>query len=214
MSEASPALAVRRKDPKDRKKEIVEVAASLGLEEGLGRITARRVAEKVGVRPGLVMHYFSTADELIAASFAHLAAAERNAVASAATEESSCTAQIRTMLRAYTDPSRDGMGLLWLDAWRQAADRAMVREAVIEQMEQDVAQLEGIISTGVATGEFEVASPSRAAIRILALLDGQATASAIRAALAGSSLDYPAVREMLFETAARELGVSPGAFGH
>lgn len=214
MSEASPELTVRRKDPKDRRNEIVEAAASLGLKEGLGRITARRVAERVGVRPGLVMHYFSTVDGLIAAAFALLAVKERDTVTSIAAEEPTCTAQILTMLRLYTDSSRDSMGLLWLDAWRQAADRRMVREAVIEQMEQDVAQLEEVIRAGVSSGEFKVDAPPRTAIRILALLDGQAAATAVRAALAESSLDYPAVREMLLTTAERELGLFPGTFGN
>lgn len=212
MSQAAPAPIARRKDPEDRRREIVKAAAALGLKEGLGRVTARRVAERIGVRSGLVMHYFSTVDALITAAFTQLADAERITLNRAMEQQPTCTAQVLTVLRAYTDSTRDEMGLLWLDAWRQAADRPMLRQAVINQMERDVETLEAAITVGVDAGEFKVDAPARAAIRILALLDGQVAASAIRTALSESSLDYPAVQEMLFATAERELGVRPGTF--
>ena len=40
----------------ERRAEIVAAAASIGIEEGLERITLRSVAEKVGVRPGVQPH--------------------------------------------------------------------------------------------------------------------------------------------------------------
>jgi AcrR family transcriptional regulator len=202
----------RRKSREDRRQEIVDAAAALGLEEGLHSITARRVAEKVGVGSGLVTHYFPAIDELLAATFTQLASKERGLLAEATTEESSATDQVRMTLQTYLSPSRDAMGLLWLDAWRHAADRHELRSAVISEMEADVAAMEAIIARGVESGEFTIQDRASAtAIRILALLDGQAARAAIRAALADSSLDYPAVEHMVFLTAERELGLTAGA---
>ena len=43
-------------------------------------MTAKRVATELGVFPGLVSHYFATADELVATAFAHAAADEREQI--------------------------------------------------------------------------------------------------------------------------------------
>lgn len=203
--------APRRKVREDRRQEIIDVAAQLGLTEGLSSITARRVAMRIGVQFSLVTHYFTPIDALIAAAFTQLASAERDAGIARADGESTPTDRLRVCLAAYTAPTRDPMGLLWLDAWRQASDRPRLRQAVIDQMERDVTAMEEVIAAGVATGEFRVSDPSVAAIRILALLDGQSAVSAIRTALTESSLKYPAVEEMVFANAERELGLPPGS---
>ena len=61
---SSPLDAARRKPPKERRAEIIEAAAGIALADGLERVTARRVAEALGVFPGLVNHYFGSADDL------------------------------------------------------------------------------------------------------------------------------------------------------
>lgn len=200
----------QRKKPVDRRDEIRDAAADLALKEGLGRITSRRIANEVGVRSGLVTHYFTPIDELVAAAFSQVVVSERAAIAAAVSSAETCTAQVRLMLSAYISPARDPLSLLWLDAWRHAADRPSVRAAVVEQMELDVAGMEALIRKGVDMGEFSTGSPSRAAMRILAVLDGQVVSSAVRTALSGSSLDYPTVEDLLFLTAERELGLASG----
>ncbi|QNE35349.1 TetR/AcrR family transcriptional regulator [Leifsonia shinshuensis] len=204
------ATQVRRKEREDRRQEILETSAAIALSEGLGRVTARRVAERVGVRPGLVTHYFAAVDELLASAFSLLVIADREALNERASEHSTPIAQMKAILAAYTSSDRDRMGLLWLDAWRQAADRQQLREAVIAQMELDNVNLAGVIDAGITSGDFNVSGSRVAAMRILALLDGQVAASAVRVALAGSSLDYPAVEEMVVAGAERELGLAPG----
>ncbi|MDT7675852.1 MAG: hypothetical protein QOD82_3754, partial [Pseudonocardiales bacterium] len=42
------------------------MAAELALANGLEALTLRRVAEALGVFPGLVNHYFPAVDELVA----------------------------------------------------------------------------------------------------------------------------------------------------
>jgi len=53
---------------------------------------------------------------------------------------------------------------------------------------------------------FGVADPRRAAMRIMALIDGFSVQAAMR-----SQIVYDAVRDLVFETVARELGLPPGA---
>jgi DNA-binding transcriptional regulator YbjK len=61
---SSPDRATRRKPPDERRAEIIETASAIALAEGLDKVTARRVADALGVFPGLVNHYFRTADAL------------------------------------------------------------------------------------------------------------------------------------------------------
>lgn len=183
----------------------------MALSEGLSKITARRVASVIGVQPGLVTHYFAAIDELISAAFRQLATTEREKIGNRAQTEATSIGQIQVAIASYTTAERDPMGLLWLDAWRQAADRPLLRQAVIEQMELDVSDMEHTITAGAASGEFRLKeSPSVVATRILSLLDGQTVASAIRSALTDSALDYPAVEVLLMATAERELGLPEG----
>ena len=72
-----PQATARRKPASERLAEIIEAAAAIAVAEGLDRVTAKRVAAELGVFPGLVSHYFATADELVATAFAHAAASER-----------------------------------------------------------------------------------------------------------------------------------------
>ena len=65
----------KRKPPAERREEIVAAASRLAVEEGLERLTLRRVAEALGVVPGLVNHYFPVAEDLAAAAFGFAAAA-------------------------------------------------------------------------------------------------------------------------------------------
>ncbi|MDR6972867.1 TetR family transcriptional regulator [Leifsonia shinshuensis] len=202
----------RRKPREDRRHEIINAACNLALSEGLGAITARRVASQVGVGFSLVTHYFSSIDELVSAAFSKVVADERTSIADYVRDRETVTEQLRATFAAYTVATRDPIGLLWLDAWRQAADRPLIRAAVVQQMELDLVDMKATIDAGVASGEFELADPSSVvAMRILALLDGQVAASAVRGALVESTLDYPAVEDLLAATAERELGLPVGA---
>ncbi|MDR6610730.1 TetR family transcriptional regulator [Leifsonia sp. 1010] len=213
MSATQVASNVKRRKPReDRRQEIIDAACTLALTEGLTAITARRVAGYVGVGFGLVTHYFSSIDELVSAAFSKVVADERTAIDERVRGLDSATDRLRATIAAYTTPTRDPLGLLWLDAWRQAADRPLLRAAVVNQMELDLVDMKATIEAGVDSGEFVLADPSSVvAMRVLALLDGQAAASAVRGALAESTLDYPAVEGLLAATAERELGLPTGA---
>lgn len=69
-----------RKPPAERRAEIVRTAAAIALAEGLERITLRRIADELGVRPGLIGHYFPAADDLVSEAFTHAATDERESL--------------------------------------------------------------------------------------------------------------------------------------
>lgn len=202
-----PDSRARRLPAGERRREILATGAAIALSAGLGKVTARSLAETIGVRPGLVVHYFPTIDLLLAEIFRTLGESGRLGVGLDADDALSPTEHLSGLVRRRTTAERDPVALLWLDAWRQAADRPRLREAVTAQMETDVADLTAVLERGVSVGEFEIADPTRSAMKILGLLDGQIVASVIRAAAPESSLDYAAVVEMTYESVERELGV-------
>lgn len=65
-----------RKAPAERRHEIIRAAARVGLAEGLECVTLRRIADELGVQPGLVGHYFPAADTLVADAFTSATMAE------------------------------------------------------------------------------------------------------------------------------------------
>ena len=62
----------KRKLPAERHGELLAKAVEISADEGLSAVTLRRVATDLGVTPGLVSHYFSSAEQLITAAFTRL----------------------------------------------------------------------------------------------------------------------------------------------
>ena len=63
------ARDAKRKLPAERHGELLAKAVEISQAEGLSAVTLRRVATDLGVTPGLVSHYFSSAERLITAAF-------------------------------------------------------------------------------------------------------------------------------------------------
>jgi AcrR family transcriptional regulator len=196
----------KRKPPAERREEIVAAAARLAVAEGLERLTLRHVAEELGVVPGLVNHYFPVADDLVAAGFGCAAAAEREAILRGIDPQAPPLAQIRYIISHLLDDSADATSLLWLDAWQATRTRPILRAEVAAQMLSWQEGMMNVIRRGGAAGVFRITEPRRSAVRIMALIDGFSIQAAMR-----SQIDYDAVRDLVFETVARELGLPPGA---
>ena len=194
------------KPPAERREEIIAAASRLAVAEGLERLTLRRVAEELGVVPGLVNHYFSVADDLVAAGFGFAAAAERESILRGIDPQAPPLAQMRYIMAHLLDDSADETSLLWLDAWQATRNRPLLRAEVAAQMRCWQDGMISVIRRGVAAGVFGVTDPRRTAVRIMALIDGFSVQAAMR-----SQIVYDAVRDLVFETVARELGLPPGA---
>lgn len=64
----------RRESEERRREDLIGAALGLVAEGGAQAATVRAIAQKAGVTPGLIRHYFASKDELTRAAFARLMA--------------------------------------------------------------------------------------------------------------------------------------------
>jgi AcrR family transcriptional regulator len=201
-----PERTTRRKPPEERRAEIVETAAAIALAEGLDKVTARRVADALGVFPGLVNHYFRTADELVAVAFDHAATREHHEVFGYAEEASAPLEQLQRVLDAWLTIERsDPMDVVWFDAWQASRRRPALAAVVLERMTTDLARLEALIRGGNEAGVLHAKDPAAAAVCVMALVDATSVNTAIR-----DAIDYTPVIEMALTAAEATLGLPAG----
>jgi AcrR family transcriptional regulator len=200
-----PQATARRKPASERLAEIIETAAAIAVAEGLDRVTAKRVAAELGVFPGLVSHYFATADELVATAFAHAAAGEREQNFGVALLADRPVDRMRRLLGFWLHQDRDPVSLLWLDAWQAGRRRPALMAEVGRQMNADLDRLSAVIADGIAAGDFDIDDPGEPALQILSLVDGLSVQAATR-----QTVDYAPVRAMVIATAERLLALPAG----
>ncbi|MER7495212.1 TetR family transcriptional regulator C-terminal domain-containing protein [Streptomyces pharetrae] len=194
-----------RKDPAARRAEIVDAAAGVALREGLECVTLRRVAEELDVRPGLISHYFPSADDLVAEAFGSAATAETDALLPEERPEGTPTEHLARFLARTTGESYDAISRLWINARHLSRYREALRERVAVQEAAWRARLEGLIRQGVETGEFRTGDPLVTTLQILVVLDGLGVDVNV------GEEDLPeAVTFLAFRTAERELGLRQG----
>ncbi|WP_448951885.1 TetR/AcrR family transcriptional regulator [Labrys neptuniae] len=198
--------ARRRKMPEDRRQEIVSLAGELIAEHGLNSLTFRRVALAVGVAPGLVSHYFPSAEQLAAEAFEFATLNEVRGLFGDINGQPDPLARIRALLARVLSDQRQSMALLILDAYRCSRNQPLLREALIRALGAWEAELAEIIRPGVASGVFATVDPLKSAIHILALVDSYASQVATHLT---SRLEI--IREMVVSGTERELGLAPGS---
>lgn len=171
----------RRKMPQERHGELLTTAVRISAEEGLAAVTLRKVAQSAGVTAGLVSHYFSSAEQLINATFRYAALADLESAQAAVAAAATPIAQIRALLDYTFDPNSADAAALWVDAsslGRRNPSLAAEANAVDEEW---IGFLTGIVAAGVDTGEFHVEDPATAARRLLTIIDGLGAQAAVQA---------------------------------
>ncbi|WP_328686080.1 TetR family transcriptional regulator [Streptomyces sp. NBC_01261] len=172
----SRATAKRvRKAPAERRGEIVATAARLGLTEGLECITLRRVADELGVRPGLVSHYFPVAEELVTEAFTDATTSELDALLPPDLQAHGGTdvlGALRRFLALTSGDTFDDISRLWLNARHLARYRPVLHDQVVRQELLWCKRIEELINEGVRAKLFTCADPWAAAVRILVAVDG------------------------------------------
>jgi len=195
----------RRLKPDERRAAMLDAANTVLLEEGIGALTLRHLAAKLGVVPGLVNHYFPEIEALAAESFAQISEGEVATLFDAALAEATPVAQITRLIADLLEPHRRGVSLLWLDAWQASRNRAQLRAAVIAAMDLWQDRLSDLIARGAQQGAFTCTDPDAAATRILALIDGLSIQAVI------DEPDAPGhaiLRGMVIAGVERELGIT------
>ncbi|MFH8252582.1 TetR/AcrR family transcriptional regulator [Microbacterium sp. B2969] len=199
---SSPAATRVRKRPEERREEILSHAAAIAVDEGLERITLRAVAERLGVRPGLITHYFPAAEDLVVEAFARAAVIER--------EEFFPTSgtpleRIAHFIRHIEVGASTPLARLWLNARHLSRFSPSLDESLQEQDELDRGRLIAIIEDGITAGEFPISDAEAAAIRILVAVDG--TGSSVNSA---AEVVHPAQRHAVADISDWALGLRAG----
>ncbi|MBB6376349.1 AcrR family transcriptional regulator [Pseudonocardia eucalypti] len=202
------ARAARRKSAPDRRAEIVAEATRLALADGIDQLTLRAVADRLGVVSSLVSHYFPAVDDLLVEAFRTAAQADSAQTYAQVEQAGDPVAGLRTMLRLTISEERDRISTLWLGAWYAGRKRPVLHAEVTAEMGRDIERLSALIERGRAGGALHTDDPDASAIRILAVTDGLSIQAVMR-----STVDYRAVRELVFTVAERELGLPEGALG-
>lgn len=166
---SSPAPRQIRKAPAERRSEIVAAAAEIALGDGLERITLRGVADRLGVRPGLINHYFPVAEELVVEAFALAIAGERETLFSAGGTPINRVAAL--IARIESSESR-ALAQLWLNARHLSRFHPALAESLAVQEEMDRDRLVALVDDGIRSGDFRTADALAAAVRIFTAVDG------------------------------------------
>jgi AcrR family transcriptional regulator len=200
--ESSARTPRTRKAPEERREEILAAAADIALEEGLERITLRAVATRLGVRPGLISHYFPAAEDLVEEAFVRAATAERERFFPV-------DGPPVQRLAHFVDHIATGASLplarLWLNARHLSRFTPSLDTTLQQQDALDRARLRALIEDGIAAGDFAAVDPEAASIRILIAVDGSGSYVNSRA-----DLTHPAHARFLAEVCEWTLGMAPG----
>lgn len=191
-----------RKRPEERREEILAGAADIALEHGLERVTLRAVADRLGVRPGLITHYFPAAEDLVVDAFARAAELEREQFFPVGTGPIGRLAHFV----GHIESGRSApLARLWLNARHLSRFSTPLRAVLDEQDVLDRARMISLIDDGIASGDFARVDAESAAIRLLIAVDGEG--SYVNSA---ADVAHPAHKYFLADVAEWTLALAPG----
>ena len=199
---SSPTSRRLRKLPEERRAEILSEAANIALTEGLERITVRAVADRLGVRPGLISHYYPAAEDLVIAAFVRAVSEEREELFPA---DGDPLTRMAHLISRIEGNGALQLTRLWLNARHLCRFIPPLAQALEDQEHLDRTRLTSLIEDGIASGDFAVDDPFAACIRILVAIDGVgAYVNNVR------SFDYEAFTRFVSDVAEWSLGMEAG----
>ncbi|QNE35537.1 TetR/AcrR family transcriptional regulator [Leifsonia shinshuensis] len=192
-----------RKPAEERREEILAAAAEIAIEEGLERITLRAVAARLGVRPGLISHYFPAAEDLVDEAFARAATIERERFFPT---EGPALERLAHFVQHIDSGASWPLARLWLNARHLSRFTPSLEATLQEQDALDRSRLRAIVQEGVDAGVFAEVDPEWASIRILIAVDG--SGSYVNSA---GDLSNPAQVRFVADVVEWTLGLEAGA---
>ena len=164
-----------KKDPADRREEILVATLDLIIASGVERLRATDVAERLGVSSGLIFYHFDTIENLIVRAFEF--AAERDLArldAVLATADGTIESRLRTVLREYGPTGKASGWRLWIESWSASLHEPALRKVVAGLDARWREVVTELIAEGVAARVFTSPDPRGSAWRLTALIDGLA----------------------------------------
>lgn len=190
----------QRKSPEKRRREILDAVRATAVKSGIESVTARDVAQRAGIAPGLIHYYFGSVEELLAEAF-----------------ESWAEEALDVLHRAAGQPPKTKITMLgqnlsrdhrfWHDALGAATRHKALRERARRVTADFITWVEKAIEEGVDDGSFSCADPNASAWRIVLLLDGL-----IAMVFVLRILNHDDALRLLGGSVERELGLEEGSF--
>jgi AcrR family transcriptional regulator len=197
----------RRMQPAERAATIADAAQRLAAREGLGAVTLRRVAAEAGITPALVAHYEPNMERLVARTFSVAAFGELDEVRTAIDAAPPvATERVRLLLDSIAVPERHAVAELWADAWSLGRRNAALADAARRCMDGWQSLASGLISEGIAAGDFRAAEPEMVGMLLLSMVDAM---SAYELVQYRTRAEF---ERMIREVLATQLGLEPGTF--
>jgi AcrR family transcriptional regulator len=170
----------KRKLPAERHGELLAKAVEISQADGLSGVTLRRVATDLGVTPGLVSHYFSSAEQLIAAAFRTAAVADLEEARVRVDRAATPTEKIGALMDYVLDDVSAEASALWLDAWSLGRRNPTLAAEAAALTSDWLDCIGDVVRAGGEAGEFTVADVGVAARRLLIMIDGLGAQKVIR----------------------------------
>ncbi len=168
---ASHQPAFRRIEPDARRLALIEACARVLARAGAAGASVRAIAVEAGVSPGLVSHYFTGIEALVAATYAHVEGTVDTALDRAVAEAGpDPRARLDAFVTASFAPGIADPQLLatWIAFWSLVTARPAIAAQHDEQYSGSRARLEALLGAcGVPTERQR-----RDAIAVSALVDG------------------------------------------
>jgi betaine-aldehyde dehydrogenase len=190
---------MRRREPEDRRIQLLQAAMATLAETGIGEFTLAEVARRADVSAALVVHYFGDRDTLLEATFRQLVERATTLPKQALSATTDPAARLRQFVQAHLSPveSTSEAWRAWLSLWGTALyNPALARLQRVHQ-ERMTTNLRHELRELVAASEVE-----RIADTIAALIDG----FWLRCALASAwKTDNEIPEQWIFQVIDREL---------
>lgn len=198
----TPTSAERGHETRER---LLDAAAQLIVEDGWGAVTTRRVADRAGLRPGLVHYHFRTVTDLLIEASLASARRELNAAVEAlshADDPAQGITEVLEMLSSYSssDPATVLFSEMLLASTRLERLRSELSRLLAE-WRTTVADWLRAANASRGTGSSQSADPAddggdleATAVLLGAALDGLVLHRLIDPSLAGISVTQPLAR--------------------
>lgn len=163
-------MAGTRKEPAERRAELIAATAALMLERGFGAVTTREVTSRVGVGSGLLNHYFPW-EELRRLGF-EAVAREGTSATFPGTPAADPVRRLRRLIRESFSRHADPYWRVWVEAIDEAAADRELAAVVGRCAESFRSRFESLLRDGVDSRAWSCADPTGASWRLLAVHDG------------------------------------------